>query len=309
MSRTNGSMKAIRIHHSGGPDALLYEEAPRPQTGTGEVLVRVSAAGISPNELSWLGDITKPTIPSHEVSGVVAAVGAEVPELEVGDEVYGLPAFARDGAAAEYVAVRGTEVARKPNSVDHIHAAAIPLSALTAWQALRVHASVTSGQRVLVHGGAGGVGSFAVQLAKHFGAETIATASAVNAVFVKELGADQVIEYTDEPFDCVVRNVDFVLDTVGGEALARSWRVLKPGGTIVSIVEKPSQEVSRTLGARGIYFIVEPNHEQLTELAKLVDSRVLCPFVSKVFPLEQAREAYELGLRGHMRGKIVLRVD
>ena len=115
MSRTNGSMKAIRIHHSGGPDALLYEEAPRPQTGTGEVLVRVSVAGISPNELSWLGDITKPTIASHEVSGVVAAVGAEVPELEVGDEVYGLPAFARDGAAAEYVAVRGTEVARKPN--------------------------------------------------------------------------------------------------------------------------------------------------------------------------------------------------
>jgi NADPH:quinone reductase-like Zn-dependent oxidoreductase len=238
----------------------------------------------------------------------VAAVGGEVREFEVGDEVYGLPDFARDGAAAQYVAVRGTEVARKPNSVDHIHAAAIPLSALTARQALRVHASVTSGQRVLVHGGAGGVGSFAVQLAKHLGAETIATASAVNAVFVKKLGADRVIDYTDEPFDFVA-NLNLVLDTVGGEALARSWYVLKPGGTIVSVAEKPSQEAARALGARGIYFIVQPNHEHLTELAKLVDSRVLRPFVSKVFPLAQAREAYDLGLRGHMRGKIVLRVD
>ena len=308
MSRTNGSMKAIRIHHSGGPEALVYEEAPRPQTGTGEVLVRVSAAGVSPTELSWLGDIKKPTIPSHEVSVVVAAVGAEVPELEVGDEVYGLPAFDRDGAAAEYVAVRYTEVARKPNSVDHIHAAAVPLSALTAWQALRVHASVSPGHRVLIHGGAGGVGSFAVQLAKHFGAETIATTSGLNAAFVKELGADQVIDYTNQPFDCFVTNVDVVLDTVGGESLARSWRILKPGGTIVSVAEKPSEEAAAALGARGIYFIVQPNHEQLIELAGLVDSGVLRPFVSKVLPLERAREAYELGLRGHMRGKIVLHV-
>lgn len=197
----------------------------------------------------------------------MAALGAAVPELAVGDEVYGLPAFDRDGAAAEYVTVRHTDVARKPNSVDHVHAAAVPLSALTAWQALRVHASVSSGQRVLIHGAAGGVGSFAVQLARHFGVETIATTSGLNAAFVKELGADQVIDYTDKLFDSFLTNVDVVLDTVGGASLARSWRVLKPGWTIVYVAEKPSQKAAAALGARGIYFIVEPNHEQLRELA------------------------------------------
>jgi NADPH:quinone reductase-like Zn-dependent oxidoreductase len=242
------------------------------------------------------------------MSGVVAEVADDVRDLAVGDEVYGVPAFDRDGAAAEYVAVRASEVAHKPMSIDHVGAAAVPLSALTAWQALRVHGSVSAGQRVLIHGGAGGVGSFAVQLAKHFGAETIATASAANAAFVRELGAERVIDYTDAPFDSFVYNVDFVLDTVGGRTLARSWRVLKRGGTIVSVAEKPVERCAAALGARGIFFIVEPNRGQLAHLARYVDEGWLKPIISRVFPFGQARDAYEFGLRGHMRGKVVLAV-
>jgi NADPH:quinone reductase-like Zn-dependent oxidoreductase len=154
--------------------------------------------------------------------------------------VYGLPEFSQDGAAAEYVAIRTGNLAPKPQSLDHLHAAALPLSALTAWQAFRVHSSLARGQRVLVHGGVGGVGSLAVQLAKYFGAETIATASPANAEFVKELGADRVIDYTDAPFDAFLKDVDVVLDTVGGETLERSWSVLKRGGTIVSVAQQPS---------------------------------------------------------------------
>lgn len=309
METLNHRMRAVRIHHKGSAEALVYEEAAVPRIGEDEVLVRVHAAAITPTEQSWLGKITSPIIPSHEMSGVVAAVGADVPDVNVGDAVFGLPAFDRDGAAAEYVVVLPSEVAPKPASIDHVQAAAIPLSALTAWQALHVHGSLSPGQRVLIHGGAGGVGSFAVQLAKHFGAQTIATTSAVNARFVKELGADRVIDYTDEPFDSFIYDVDLVFDTVGGEMLARSWRVLKRGGTVVSIVEKPSQESAAALCARGIYFIVEPNRDHLAQLGKFVDEGWFRPIVSRVFPLEQARDAYELGLGGHMRGKIVLRLN
>ncbi len=309
MQTIGQKMNAVRIHHSGGPEALIYERAPRPRIEPNQVLLRVRAAAISPNELSWLRDITRPTILSHEVSGIVAEVGAEVGHIKAGDAVYGLPAFTRDGAAAEYIAVYPDEVAPKPASIDHILAAAIPLSGLTAWQALRVHAPVIAGQRVLIHGGAGGVGSFAVQLARHFGAQTIATASRRNAPFVRELGADRVIDYSKEPFDSLVNDVDLVFDTVGGETLERSWNVLKRGGTVISVAEEPSAKRAAALGVRAIYFIVEPNHDHLVEVGTLVEEGMLRPIVSTVLPLAQARDAYELGLRGHMRGKIVLRVD
>ncbi len=309
MKTANDLMSAVRIHHPGGPAALVYERAPRPRIKADQVLVRVHAAAITPTELSWPRDITRPTIPSHEMSGVVAEVGAEVDRLKVGDAVYGLPAFARDGAAAEYVAVYPDEIASKPISIDHILAASIPLSGLTAWQALCIHAPVVAGQRVLIHGGAGGVGSLAVQLARHLGAQTIATASTRNAAFVRELGADRVIDYSHEPFDSLVEKVDLVFDTVGGEALERSWEVLKPGATVISVAEEPSGKRAAALAARAIYFIVEPNHGHLAELGRLVDEGALRPIVSSVLPLAQARDAYELGLRGHMRGKIVLRVE
>ena len=302
-------MNAVRIHKRGGPEALVYEHAPKPCPAPDDALVRVHAAAITPAEFSWQLAWNKPVIPSHEMAGVVAEVGATVSEVKVGDQVYGLVDFSRDGAAAEFVAVRAADLALKPKSLDYVQASAMPLSALTAWQGLRIHARLQAGQRVLIHGGAGGVGSYAVQLAKWLGAEIFATASAANAEFVKALGADLVIDYTTTRFDDVVSDVDMVFDTVGGDALERSRKVLKRSGILLSVAEKPSQETAADLGIRAVYFIVEPNRGHLTELAGLADQGIIRPIVSAVFPLVQAREAYQAGLRGHMRGKNVLRVD
>jgi NADPH:quinone reductase-like Zn-dependent oxidoreductase len=301
-------MKAVRIHQQAGPEGLIYEEAPKPSPAPEDALVRVQAAAITPTEFSWHLDWSKPVIPSYEMAGIVTALGATASEVRIGDQVYGLVDFSRDGAAAEYVAVRAADLALKPKSLDYVAAAVMPLSALTAWQALRVHARLQAGQRVLIHGGAGGVGSYAVQLAKWIGAQALATASATNADFVKELGADRVIDYTRSRFEEVVSGVDLVLDTVGGDVLNRSWKVLKPAGMLMSVAEKPPETLT-ALGVRTLYFIVEPNAGHLTELAALADRGIIRPVVAAVFPLDRARDAYEMGLRGHMRGKIVLRVS
>jgi NADPH:quinone reductase-like Zn-dependent oxidoreductase len=212
----------------------------------------------------------------------------------------------QERAAAEFAIARVAELAPKPRSVDHLRAAAIPLSALTAWQAFRTQAFLRAGQRVLIHGGAGGVGCFAVQLAKHFGAETIATCSAGNADFVKSLGADSVLEYDRRPFEENLKDVDLVLDTVGGETLDRSWRVVRRGGALISVAEEPPVAQAERFGVSGKFFIVAPNRGHLVELAKLVDDGNLKPIVSETFPLSAARRAYEAGSRGHLRGKIVL---
>ncbi len=311
---TMHSMKAIRIHRRGGPDALVYEDVPIPPLQPGDALVRVHAAGISPAEFTWHiwetpeGRSRLPLVPSHEVSGVVAAVAPDARDVQVGDAVYGLADFFRDGAAAEYVAVRAAELAPKPRTLDHASAAATPLSALTAWQALLDHARLTPGQRVLIHGAAGGVGSFAVQLARWRGAHVIATASARNADFARELGADRVIDYVAKPFETVVRDVDVVLDTVGGTVTERSWPVLRRGGLLVTIVRQPP-EWTAGRAARGLFFIVEPRRTQLIELSRLIDAGTTRPIVEAVLPLNQAREAYERGIRDHPRGKLVLAVS
>jgi NADPH:quinone reductase-like Zn-dependent oxidoreductase len=309
------TMNAIRSHLRGGPETLVYEPVARAVPDSGEVLVEVHAAAITPTELTWdptwsdgRGKSRLPVIPSHEISGVVAKLGADVTSIAGGEEVYGLTDFYRDGGAAEFMIAKVAELAPKPRSMDHVHAAAIPLSALTAWQAFRTHAFLRAGQRVLIHGGAGGVGSFAVQLARHFGAETIATCSAGNADFVKSLGADSVLEYDRRPFEEYLKDVDLVLDTVGGDTLDRSWRLVRRGGALISVVAEPPAEQAERFGVRGKFFIVEPNRGQLIELAKLVDDGTLKPIVSETFPLSAARRAYEAGSRGHLRGKIVLRV-
>ena len=307
------TMKAIRIHRRGGPEALVYEEAPIPALQPGDALVRVHAAGISPAEFTWHiwetpdGRSRFPLIPSHEVSGVVAAVAPDVRDPEVGDAVYGLTDFFRDGGAAEYVAVRAAELAPKPHGIDHASAAATPLSALTAWQALFDHARLVPGQRVLIHGAAGGVGSFAAQLARWRGAHVIGTASARNVAFVRGLGVDEVIDHGATPFETVVRDVDVVLDTVGGTVTERSWPVLRDDGLLVTIVRQPSEWMAGR-AARGLFFIVEPRREQLNELSRLIDAGVIRPVVEAVLPLEQARQAYERGISDHPRGKLVLAV-
>jgi len=309
------TMNAIRSHHRGGPETLVYEAVGLPMPNKSEVLVEVHAAAITPTELTWdptwsdeQGKSRLPVIPSHEISGVVAKLGAAVTSIADGDEVYGLIDFYRDGAAAEFAIAKVAEVAPKPRSVDHLHAATIPLPALTAWQAFRTHAFLRANQRVLIHGGAGGVGSFAVQLAKHFGAETIATCSAGNADFVKSLGADSVLEYDRRPFEEQLKDIDLVLDTVGGDTLDRSWQVLRRGGALISVVAEPPAAQTERFGVDAKFFIVEPNRGQLIELAKLVDDGSLKPIVSETYPLSAARRAYESGSRGHLRGKIVLSV-
>lgn len=304
-------MKAIRLHARGGPEAFAYEEAPQPRAEEGEVLVRVHAAAVTPTELAWVPTWTTPTgeprrfpiILGHEFSGEVAAVGRGVTDLAAGDLVYGLNDWFRDGAQAEYCVARAAEVAGKPRSVDHLSAAVTPISALTAWQGLIERGRLVSEQRVLIHGAAGGVGVFAVQLAHWRGAQVIGTASANNVAFVRGLGADEVIDYRAQRFEDVVHDLDVVFDTVGGETLERSWGVLKPGGRLVTIAT--SGEGSPDPRTREAFFIVQANRTQLAEITRLIDAGQLRPVVDAVFPLAQARPAYE---HKPAHGKVVLRI-
>jgi NADPH:quinone reductase-like Zn-dependent oxidoreductase len=309
-------MKAIRVHGRGGPDHLSYDDAPKPQPGPGEVLVRVGATAIIATELTWDETYQTPTgdphplpIPGHDLAGVVAEVGPGVTDFAVGNEVYALTAFGRDGAEAEYALALPHELAPKPQTLDMVQAAAVPLAALTAWQALFIHAHLAKGQTALIHGGAGGVGSYAVQLARWAGARVITTASARHHDFLRGLGADQVIDYTTTPFEEIVRDADVVFDTVGGETLTHSWQVVKDGGVVVSVVSpRPADDPTQTR-ARFIWFIVEPSGEQLRAIGDLIDTGQVQPVISKVFPLAEAREAWEVAASGHARGKVVLRVE
>src|SRR6478672_13798092 len=320
-------MKAIHIHGRGGPDHLVYEDAPQPSPGPGEVLVRVYAAGVIANELKWDetyqtkagSPITLP-IPGRDLSGVVAEVGPGVTTLTKGSEVYAMLDYGRDGAQADYTIALPNELVPKPSTLDHMQAAAVPLSALTAWQALFDHAHLAAGQTVLIHGGAGGVGVFAVQLAHWAGAQVITTASARNRDFMRELGAgaNEIIDYTTTRFEDVVHSVDVVLDMVGVHTLERSWQVIKPGGILVSVVSPspPAAAQAAMSKAKGgeeqdvrfVYFIVEPNRDELIQIGALIDAGHLRPIIDTVFPLAQARQAYEQAAKGHTQNKIVLQV-
>lgn len=309
------TMKAVRIHSYGGPEVLVYEDAPRPQPETNDVLVRVHAAGVNPVDWKVREGYGKdrlghrlPLILGWDLSGVVEAVGPGTDRLKVGDEVYSRPDISRDGAYAEYIVVRESLAALKPKSIDHVHAAAIPLAAMTAWQALFDAAGLSRGQRVLIHAAAGGVGSFAVQIAKWKGAYVIGTASTRNQDFLRELGVDSAIDYQSVAFETVVRDVDVVLDTLGGDTQARSWMVLKKGGVLVSTVSPPSAQEAAARGARQVYFFLEPKLAQLEAITKLVDSGKLKSIVNTVLLLAEARLAHELSQAGHVRGKIVLKV-
>src|SRR6266566_8017158 len=309
-------MKAIRIHDRGGPDHLAYEDVPQPHPGPGEVLVRVYTTGVIVNELRWnetyetkAGRKRVLPIPGRDLSGVLVEVGSGVTALTEGAEVYAMLDYGRDGAEADYTIALPGELAPKPRTLDYVQAAAVQLSALTARQALFEHASLVAGQTALIHGGAGGVGVFAVQLARWAGAHVIATASARNRDFLHELGADGIIDYTTTRFEEVVHGVDFVFDTVGGDTLQRSWQVVKPGGVLLSIVSpRPSFAEAKGYDVRPAWFVVQPNREQLVQIGALIDEGKVRPIIDTVLPLSQARQAYEQGAKGHTRGKIVLRV-
>lgn len=309
------TMRAVRIHAYGGPDVLKYEDAPRPEPAPGEVLVRVHAASVNPFDwkvragyLSAFVPYQFPLILGWDISGVVEAVADDVTDLAVGDAVFGRPDVMRGGGYAEYVAVRATELVRKPATLDHRQAAATPQAALSAWRCLFDAAQLSAGQTVLIHGAAGGVGIFAVQLAKWRGARVIGTASAENRDFLLKLGADEVIDYNTTRFEDVVHDVDVVLDTIGGDTLQRSWGVLKPGGILVSLVEPPSAETAAAHGVRAAMAQATSDPATLSAISDLIGSGRIKPVVSVVFPLHRAAEAHALSEGMHVRGKIVLDV-
>src|SRR5437868_6682156 len=309
-------MKAIRIHNYGGPEVLKREDAPRPEPGKGEVLVRVHAASVNP--IDWkvreghMKDFWPhkfPLILGWDLSGIVEEVGPRVSQFKKSDEVYSLPDPTRNGAYADYIVVREPELALKPNSLHHIRGAAVPLAALTAWQSLFETAQLQPGQRVLIHAGSGGVGHFAVQLAKWKGASVFATASTKNQDLLRDLGVDEPIDYTQQRFEDVARNIDIVLDTLGDETQERSWSVLKKGGNLVSLVQPPSEEKAKELGVRAALLGARPSGEQLSEIAKIIDSGKLAPIINRILPLSEARRAHELSQSGHTHGKITIRVS
>jgi len=308
-------MKAVRMHTRAGPEALVYEDVPTPEIGRGEVLVKVRAAGVTPTEFTWNSTFTTkdkksrlPVIPAFEVAGIVEKVGSQASNLAEGDAVYGLLDFWRNGAAAEYIAARESDLAPKPRSLSFTYAAAVPLSGLTAWQSLFDYANLVGGETVLVHGAGGGVGTFAVQFAHWCGAHVFATCSKKKADLVRSLGADRIIDYSSVRFQDELDGLDVVLDTVGGEVLENSWSVLRPGGALVTIVGDAPEGTAAKYGVRGFSILVEPNRKELIEIAGLIDAGKVKPVVDAVFPLSRAREAYERGLRGHNRGKLVLKV-
>jgi len=309
------TMKAVRIHEYGEPSVLRYEEAPRPTLKDGDVLVRVHATSVNPFDwkvragyLKEYVPLSFPAILGGDVSGVVEEVSPGVTHVKVGDAVYALTDTTRDGAYAEYLALSASKVAPKPKSLDHLHAAVVPLSALAAWQALFDKAEVQPGQRVLVHAAAGGVGSFAVQLAKWKGAYVLGTASTRNLDFLRSLGVDEPIDYTTTKFENVARNVDAALDTVGGDYEERSCQTLKTGGTLVSILSPTSVETAKRHGARGFFMGAQSNPKQLAEIGALIDTRKIKPIVENIFPLAEMARAHELSAGGHVRGKIGIQV-
>ena len=305
-------MRAIRLHQVGGPEALRDEDAPKPSPKDDQVLVQVSAAAITPTEFSWYptfhtregGARPFPIILGHEFSGVVAAIGPDSIGVRIGDSVYGLNDWFSDGAQAEYCLTVPGNIAPKPISLVDSLVAAVPISALTAWQALVDRGRLSEGERVLIHGAAGGVGSFAVQLARYKNAHVIATVSAANANFVTALGADEVVDYRTTPFETVVHDVDVVLDTVGAETRDRSWGLLRKGGRLVTIAAD-AERISDPR-VRNAFFIVEPNRVQLIEISRLIDAGVIRPVVGAVFPMEDVRHAYE---QKPQRGKHVLYIS
>jgi NADPH:quinone reductase-like Zn-dependent oxidoreductase len=308
-------MRAMRLANA-TDSAVKFAatDMPRPKPGPGEVLVRVRAAGVTPTELIWYptthtkdGAPRTNAIPAHEFSGVVAELGSDVRDFHVGQEIYGMNDWFADGALAEYCIAKPSDIAPKPTKLSHIDAAAVPIAALTAWEGLFDRAHLQSGQRVLIHGGSGGVGIFAVQLAHDLGAHVIATAAARNRDFVKQLGADEFIDYTSQRFEDVARDIDVVFDGVGGETFERSFRVLKPGGNIVTIAASEEAAAETDERRKKAFFIVEPNQKQLIEITKLIDAGKLKPVVDAVVPLADAASAYDGSLKNRQaRGKIVV---
>ena len=307
-------MKAVRIHRFGPPEVLSLEDVPKPEPSHGEVVVQVKAAGVGPwDTLIRSGKSALPQpLPltlGADLSGVIDSIGPGVEHFKIGDEVFGATNEHFTGAYAEYALAKASMIALKPKRLNHTHAASVPVVAVTAWQMVFDFAQLAPGQFVLVHGGAGNVGAFAVQLAKRAGAVVIATASAENERYVHMLGTDGVMDYRATRFYESLKNVDAVLDTVGSETLERSYEIIKPGGIVVSSAAQPSQEKAKQYGIRAVFFLVEISTERLTKVAQMIDAGELKTEVGEVLWLDEARQGHEI-LEGapRRRGKIVIKI-
>jgi len=308
-------MKAVTIHTYGSADELIYEDVQDPQIKPDDVLIKVYATSINPIDWKVRGggypgsdQRAFPLILGWDVSGVITELGEEVTGFKVGDEVFARPDTKRPGTYAEYVAVNFKEIGLKPKSIEHNHAAAVPLAGLTAWQGIFDHGKLEAGQKILIHAAAGGVGTFAVQLAKWKGAYVIGTASEENRDFLMELGADEVIDYKKEDFSAKLKDLDVVFDLLGGEVQLKSLEVLKPGGILVSTVGIKDEAAVKAKGITGVKYMAQSTTENLNQLAALIDEGKLKPVIAQILPLEQAKEAHKKSEEGHTKGKIVLNV-
>ena len=308
-------MKAIRVHQFGGPEVLKYEDAPRPVPAADEVLIKVYASGMNP--VDWkmraglaesLFPIQLPFIPGWDVSGEIEEVGSDILIFKKGDEVYGRPDVTRDGTYAEYVAVKANQINFKPKSINHDKASAVPLAGLTAWQGLFDYGHLEEGQKVLIHAAAGGVGSFAVQLAKWKGAYVIGTSSEENIDFLFDLGADEALDYKTVKFEDRLKDVDLVFDLIGGDTQQRSLKIIKKGGRLITTVQPKYQEEAKANDIHMEVFMTQSLPEELEQLGNLIDSGKIKPIVTRTFPLKDAAEAQKEIEKGHTRGKMVLTV-
>ena len=304
-------MKIVRLDDSNSAPALVLDEAPEPEPSQDEVLIRVRAAAVTPSELLWYptshtksGAKRQGAIPGHEFCGVIQSTGKNVATFCSGQDVFGMNDWFSDGAMAEYCVAPSSAVAVKPERLSYTEAASVPISALTAWQGLLDRARIQAGERVLIHGGAGAVGVFAVQVARLHGAHVVATASPANAEFVRELGAEQVVDYRAEPFEHRVGEIDVVFDTVGGDTLRRSWSVLKPRGRLVTIAA--SEESATDARTKAAFLLVEANQQQLAAIADLLQTGTLRPVVDTVVTLPEAPAAFAGRTARRGRGKVVV---
>jgi NADPH:quinone reductase-like Zn-dependent oxidoreductase len=308
-------MKAARIHAYGASSEIRIEDAPIPALQPDEVLIRVVATSVNPVDWKIRKGFLKTFIPYEmplimgwDVSGIVEKTGPAVTRFKPGDAVYSRPDIKRNGAYAEYIAVREAEVAVKPATISHVEAASLPLVSITAWEALFTTAGLSKGQRVLIHAGAGGVGSIAVQLARAKGAHVTATASAGKAALVRSLGADEVIDYHAQDFSIVARDMDVVFDTIGGEVQDKSWGVLKTGGMLVSITAQPSEDRAKAEGKRVGYVFIGPNAAILKDLGEMVDMGQVRPLIAAEFGLNDTAKAQDFSETGRATGKVVIYV-
>jgi NADPH:quinone reductase-like Zn-dependent oxidoreductase len=307
-------MKAMQVNKADQGPVLIPVELQKPEAGLGEILVHVHAAAVTPTELLWYptthtksGTARTRAVPGHEFSGAITEIGKDVQDFEVGDEVYGMNDWFADGAIAEFCITLPQNIARKPATLSHEAAASVPIGALTSWQGLIGRARLERGERVLIHGGAGAVGLYAVQLAHIRGAHVTTTVSTQDIDFVKRLGADEAIDYKASRFEKEVRDVDVVFDTVGGDTLERSWGVLKSDGRMITIAA--DSEGTADQRVKDAFFIVEPNQKQLVEIAKQLDAGHLRAFVKTTVPLNEASAAYSGAVREKSGyGKIVIAV-